>query len=112
MKESIWIPLGMTQLKAAKACKEYGTQCRFNFPKFPIHKTVISIPLNYAFDDEKEKTKKMKRYSQVLDAEKEVLEDDEKMKKICTFNQIELDECTKSSKIRYRLAVSFSWKTR
>ena len=87
----------------AKACKKYGTQCRFNFPKFPIHKTIISIPSNYAFDDEKEKTEKMKRYSQVIDAVKEVLEDDEKMKKICSFKQNELDKCTEASKIKYRL---------
>lgn len=39
----------------AKACKKYGTQCRFNFPKLPIHKTMISTPSNYVFDDDKEK---------------------------------------------------------
>ena len=42
--------------RTAKACKKYGTKCRFNFPKLPIHRTIISSPSNYFFDDEQEKT--------------------------------------------------------
>ena len=64
----------------AKACRKYNTNCRFNFPKFPIHKTIISTPSNYAFDDEEEKNVKMTRYTKVINAVKEKLEDDDKMK--------------------------------
>ena len=87
----------------AKACRKYGTQCRFNFPKLPIHKTVISTPSNYAFDNEEEKNKKMSRYTKVIDAVKEVLSDDEKMKEICSFKENELNECADTAKIRWRL---------
>ena len=82
----------------AKACKKYGTECRFNFPKFPTHKTIISTPSNYAYDDEKERNKNMKRYSKVMDAVKDVLEDEEKMKKICAFKQNELENCVEKIK--------------
>merc|ERR1712087_45972 len=49
-----------------KACKKYKTECRFNFPKLPTRKTIISAPSNVTFDSEKEKTEKMTRYSNVI----------------------------------------------
>ena len=45
----------------------------------------------------------MTRYTKVINAVKEVLEDDEKMKKICTFKENELNECVETAKIRWRL---------
>ena len=45
----------------------------------------------------------MARYSEVINAVKDVLDDETKMKNICSFKQNELDQCVESSKIRYRL---------
>ena len=45
----------------------------------------------------------MTRYTKVINAVKEVLEDDEKMKKICAFKENELNECVETAKIRWRL---------
>ena len=49
------------------------------------------------------KKEKMSRYENVINAVKEVLEDDEKMKKICSFKQIQLNKCMEASKLKYRL---------
>ena len=87
----------------AKACRKYGTDCRFNFPKFPTCKTVISTPSNFAFESEEEKDSKMVRYTKVIKAVKEVLEDEEKMKKICSYKQVEMDDYVEQEKNTWRL---------
>ena len=50
----------------AKACRKYGTECRFNFPKFPTYRTIIAVPSNIAYPSEEERKKKMKAHSQFL----------------------------------------------
>ena len=40
-----------------------------------------------------------------MDAVKDVLEDEEKMKKVCAFKQDQLDNCVEKSKIRFRLTL-------
>ena len=45
----------------------------------------------------------MTRYTKVINAVKEVLEDDEKMEKICAFKENELNEFVETAKIRWRL---------
>ena len=87
----------------AKACKKYGTGCRFIFPKYPIHKTLISTPSNYAFENEEEKNSKMRQSLLVMKAVKKVLEDDELMKKIVSHKQIELESLFASSKAKWRI---------
>jgi hypothetical protein len=45
----------------------------------------------------------MTRYTNVIDKVKEILEDEEKMKKICAFKQTELDSFLTVRKKKYRL---------
>ena len=47
----------------AKACRKYGTECRFNFPKFPIHRTIISVPSTIVYPCEEERKSKMKSHT-------------------------------------------------
>ena len=47
----------------AKACRKYGTTCRFNFPKYPIHKTIISTPSFIKYPEEKERREKMAQHT-------------------------------------------------
>ena len=58
----------------ARACRKYGTSCRFNFPRYPTHKTVISAPSRIMYPDETERKVKMKQHSLLLEGVKEVLE--------------------------------------
>ena len=74
-----------------KACRKYGTTCRFNFPKFPCHKTIVSVPSRIQYEDEEERKAKMKAHTALLKGVKEVLENEEKMAKICRYNQTELE---------------------
>ena len=39
-----------------KACQKKGTKCRFSFPRFPMHKTMISVPSRVAYKDENERS--------------------------------------------------------
>ena len=37
----------------SKSCHKKGSECRFDFPKMPSNKTVISIPIDKTNEDEK-----------------------------------------------------------
>ena len=87
-----------------KACRKYGTTCRFNFPKFPTRKTLISSPSNYAFNSEEEKDLTMTRYKTILDAVREILEDDDQMKKVCLHKQKELQILIDADKDKWRIS--------
>ena len=63
-----------------RACRKYGTTCRFNFPRFPIHKTIISTPSHILYPEENERTKKMAQHTKFLEGVKDVLENEEILK--------------------------------
>lgn len=58
-----------------------------------------SLPLRM-----RKKNNKMSRYSKVMKAVKDVLENDEEIKKVCSFKQVELEELTKATKTIWRLS--------
>ena len=37
------------------SCRKYDKPCRFNFPRFPAMKTVLSVPARVAFPDDDER---------------------------------------------------------
>ena len=59
----------------SKSCKKYGTNCRFNYPKFPSEKTFITYALKKSmFDSDFEYMKRKKEIQSILDSVKTVLE--------------------------------------
>ena len=86
-----------------KACQKYGSTCRFNFPRYPIHKTIISAPSKMVYPDEKERVKKMMRHSQLLDGVKEVLTDEKKLHAVCMHNKEIIDEILQERKLKWKL---------
>ena len=86
-----------------KACKKYGTNCRFNFPRFPIHTTVISTPSNMVYDDEKLRTKMMSRHTKFLEGVKEVLENDDLMREICKYKEDEIETILIERRFQWKL---------
>ena len=65
-----------------KACRKYGgTKCRFDFPRFPTLRTLISSPVKVLKKSEREIEETLKTSKNVLKKVKVVLEDDEVMKK-------------------------------
>ena len=86
-----------------KACQKYNTKCRFQFPRFPVFKTIISSPSNIIYPDEKERRKKMKRYTQFLEGVKEVLEDVNIMSEVTTYKEAEIEQIFEERKLKWRL---------
>ena len=75
-----------------KTCRKYGdNNCRFYFPRFPSLKTIVSVPVNVSNIDEKNHEQSMKDCTELLSKVKTVLEDEEKMKGICSINQDEIN---------------------
>ena len=65
-----------------RACRKYGTKCRFFYPKFPIDKTLVAEPAKVLYEDEKDRAQ-MKSYADlILTKVRDVLEDEEKMEEI------------------------------
>ena len=63
-----------------KACRKHGTQCRFNFPKYPSTKTIIGEPICGLND--KEKKEKLKSYKEILMKVGDILNDEATIKSI------------------------------
>ena len=62
-----------------RSCRKYNEMCRFNYPRFPCHKTIIAKPLK----GNKEETKKLtKMYEILLKKVKEILLDEKKVSEI------------------------------
>ena len=55
-----------------KACRKYGSKCRFLYPKYPFHRTIIAVPIEGMKN--KEKKEKLKKYKATLKKVGEVLD--------------------------------------
>ena len=86
-----------------RACKKYGTACRFNFPRFPTYRTIISTPSNIFYPDEKERKKMMNRHKNFLEGVKEVLENDVILKEVCDYKKEEIHEIYEERHLKWRL---------
>ena len=69
-----------------RACRKYGTQCRFFYPKFPIDTTLLAIPIKVWTDDEKKRKEGKQLAEKFLRKVKDVLEDDELMEELIHDN--------------------------
>ena len=86
-----------------KACKKYGTNCRFNYPRFPTHRTIISAPSNITYPEEKKRREKMKQHAELLEGVQEVLEDKEKMEKIFQYKKQEMNTIWDERQLKWQL---------
>ena len=64
-------------------CRKKGTNCRFNFPRFPSVKTVLSMPARIMYDEPEEREKALDKSRTVLAKVREVLENEDAMKYLC-----------------------------
>ena len=65
-----------------KTCRKNGTTCRFSYPRFPVPETIIVRPCEENDPDLKEQL--LVTYREILKNVKDVLEDDDAIKKIMT----------------------------
>ena len=70
-----------------KSCRKYNTTCRFNFPKYPTRKTIISIPARVTYQIEEERQEKIRITTQILKKVKLILEDPTKMEVVAGENK-------------------------
>ena len=75
-----------------KACRKYGTKCRFYYPRFPSLKTIVSVPFNKLGGSEKDQTEKLEKSKALLNKVVNILEDDEIMVKIMNIGIELIDE--------------------
>ena len=62
-----------------RTCKKYNQMCRFNYPRFPSHKTIISKPFNGSKDD---RDKHLKKSDDILNKVFAILCDNDKIESI------------------------------
>ena len=63
-----------------KSCRKYDCPCRFYYPRFPSIRTIIAEPIRGG--TEEERNKRLKRYDEILDKVRDVLNDEEVIKEI------------------------------
>ena len=63
-----------------KSCRKYGTNCRVNFPRYPMWKTELTREM--VEDDEEKKKAKKEKHTKILVSVMDILEDEEKIKQI------------------------------
>ena len=83
--------------------EEEVEKCRFHFPHFPIHKTIISVPSKILYDDEEERARKVKRAKEMLSLVKTVLLDKNLMSKIQNFKCLEMEAMVESNLIEWKV---------
>ena len=86
-----------------RACRKYGTKCRFNFPRLPTYRTIISAPSRIVYQDEKERKTQMKAHEELLREVKEVLEDEKKLAQVCKHRESEVQEIFEERLLKSRL---------
>ena len=79
-----------------QSCKKRGTNCRYGAPWFPCLKTVIQVPPRVKFKletvTEEEKEKLISAAQEIQTSVKNVLEDDEFMKKAQEYRKEDIDQ--------------------
>ena len=65
--------------KHTNTCRKYNETCRFNYPRFPSHKTIVCKPF---VGSKEEKDKHFQKYGEILKKVKDVLCDEEKMSSV------------------------------
>ena len=63
-----------------KTCKKRSPECRFRYPKFPIWTTILVRPYKSEFAEEKDKN--LEHFVSILKKIREILEDEELIRKI------------------------------
>ena len=89
--------------KHTKACRKYGTNCRFSFPKYPVWKTLVTNPSIQLSDSQKNKHKK------ILTDVKDILNDENVIKNIMKkFNKDEesIDEYIRNREKRVKMVLA------
>ena len=77
-----------------RSCRKYNEMCRFNYPRFPCHKTIIAKPLKGRKEEIKELTNK---YETLLKKVREILLDEEKISEIMN-GYVKSEETTEEHK--------------
>ena len=85
------------------SCRKYDTPCRFHFPRFPVDRTLISIPARVAYPDEKIRKKEMTGKKETLMLVKSILENSAVMEKINKHRKKELEEICRAKKTLHLL---------
>ncbi len=77
----------------SRSCHKKGTSCRFNFPRLPSLKTIISVPARILEKDEDKRKKLIMDSKTILNKVKKTLENEEIMKNINLIEQKQFEHC-------------------
>ena len=84
----------------SQSCYTRGSNCRFNFPKFPCIKTIIAIPSNIKYSHNEELESEMVKKCDIIKKKvKDVLENNRFMDEATKFRQDEIDRYTNHKNI-------------
>merc|ERR1711963_299705 len=84
-----------------RTCKKYDETCRFKFPRYPIHKTIIAQPLKCSSEEKKIKQEKN---DEILQAVMKILVDDKRIMEIMNdFNKEEESKAEHQKFIKKRI---------
>ncbi len=94
----------------SRTCHKHGTNCRFNFPRFPSLKTIISVPVRVLEKDEKKRKEIVKKNNDLLNKVKQTLENEDAMKSINSIEQKQFENCKLYQKCVHRLSLMLAEK--
>ena len=94
----------------SRTCRKHGTSCRFNFPRYPTLKTIISVPVRVLEKDEKKRKEILKQNNDLLNKVKQTLENEDAMKSINLIEQKQFENCKLYQKCVHRLSLMLTEK--
>ena len=74
-----------------KTCHKYNTNCRFGFPRYVSPNTLLSVPAKILYPDIQEREKILDKVNQVLEKVKNILENEDAMKELCSIYKHDID---------------------
>ena len=86
-------------------CYKHEKKCRFNFPRFPTLKTIISIPARVLEKDEEKRKELIVKSKSILKKVKNTLENEDKMKQINLIEQKQFEYCVLYKKCVHKLSL-------
>ena len=87
------------------SCRKHGHSCRFNFPRYPSLKTIISIPARVIERDVDKRKQLLKENHVILDKVKATLTNVDIMKSINNIDEKDLTNCYLYKKTVHKLSL-------
>ena len=74
-----------------KTCEKRNTKCRFGIPRYVSLRTIFTVPAKILYPEIEEREKIMDKVNQVLEKVKDILENENAMKELCSIHKHDVD---------------------